>query len=254
MQVTFLGTGTSMGIPMIGCECEVCKSTDEKNKRLRTSVWIQKEDINIIIDTGIDFRQQALRANINTIDAVLFTHHHVDHVFGLDDLRPINCMQKKRVQVFSNQHTYNHLERIYRYVFKNACHYSDIPEIDFKLIEDQSFTFRNIKIIPIPVIHGELTILGFRIGNFAYCTDVSVIPESTYSLLTGLDILVLGALRNRPHPTHFTINKAVEEAKKIGARRTYLVHLSHEIEHVSLEKSLPQDIQPAYDGLVLTSV
>ena len=253
MQITFLGTGTSMGIPMIGCNCVVCQSTDERNKRLRTSVWIKIEDSNIIIDTGIDFRQQALRADINTIDAVLFTHHHVDHVFGLDDLRPINYLQKKRVQVFSNQHTYDHLERIYKYVFKNTCQYSDIPEIDFQLINDQSFYFKNIKIIPTPVLHGELTILGFRIGNFAYCTDVNIIPESTYSLLDGLDILVLGALRNRPHPTHFTIDKAVEEAKKIRAKRTYLVHLSHEIEHVSLENSLPDNILPAYDGLVLTS-
>jgi phosphoribosyl 1,2-cyclic phosphate phosphodiesterase len=249
LQVTFLGTGTSMGIPMIGCQCKVCQSKDPSDKRTRTSVWLEINGINIIIDTGIDFRQQALRENISTVDAVLFTHHHVDHIFGLDELRAINFLQKKSVAIYSSAHTYQHLKRVYKYVFDNSCYPSDTPEIDHQLIDEDPFQVFNIEIIPVPLFHGELPVFGFRIGNFSYCTDVSRIPPESYELLQGSDVVVLGALRDRPHPTHFTIEQAVEEAQKIGAKKTYLVHLSHEVGHQELIARLPENVQPAFDSL-----
>ena len=249
MQVTFLGTGTSMGIPMIGCQCKVCQSKDPRDKRTRTSVWLKINGINIIIDTGIDFRQQALRENISTVDAVLFTHHHVDHIFGLDELRAINFLQKKSVAIYSSAHTYQHLKRVYKYVFDNSCYPSDTPEIDHQLIDEDPFQVFNIEIIPVPLFHGELPVFGFRIGNFSYCTDVSRIPPESYELLQGSDVVVLGALRDRPHPTHFTIEQAVVEAQKIGAKKTYLVHLSHEVGHQELIARLAENVQPAFDGL-----
>ena len=249
MQVTFLGTGTSMGIPMIGCQCKVCQSKDPRDKRTRTSVWLKINGINIIIDTGIDFRQQALRENISTVDAVLFTHHHVDHIFGLDELRAINFLQKKPVAIYSSDHTYQHLKRVYKYVFDNSCYPSDTPEIDHQLIDEDPFQVFNIEIIPVPLFHGELPVFGFRIGNFSYCTDVSRIPPESYELLQGSDVVVLGALRDRPHPTHFTIEQAVVEAQKIGAKKTYLVHLSHEVGHQELIARLAENVQPAFDSL-----
>jgi len=249
LQVTFLGTGTSMGIPMIGCQCKVCQSKDPRDKRTRTSVWLKINGINIIIDTGIDFRQQALRENISTVDAVLFTHHHVDHIFGLDELRAINFLQKKSVAIYSSAHTYQHLKRVYKYVFDNSCYPSDTPEIDHQLIDEDPFQVFNIEIIPVPLFHGELPVFGFRIGNFSYCTDVSRIPPESYELLQGSDVVVLGALRDRPHPTHFTIEQAVVEAQKIGAKKTYLVHLSHEVGHQELIARLAENVQPAFDGL-----
>ena len=251
MRVTFLGTGTSMGIPMIGCKCKVCQSEDPKDKRTRTSVWIESDGINIIIDTGIDFRQQALREKISAVDAVLFTHHHVDHIFGLDELRAINFLQKKSVAIYSSERTYQHLKRVYKYVFDDSCYPSDTPQIDHELIDEDPFPLYNIEIIPIPLLHGKLPLFGFRIGQFAYCTDVSHIPAESYDLLQDLDVLVLGALRYRPHPTHFTIQLAREEAQKIGAKMTYLVHMSHEVGHRELVDRLPDDVQPAFDGLRL---
>ncbi len=252
MRIEFLGTGTSMGIPMIGCGCEVCRSADPHDKRLRTSVWVRTAGKNIIIDTGIDFRQQALRAGISGVDAVLFTHHHADHIFGLDDLRPINILQKRPVPVYSTRQTAENLRRIYRYIFDEDSNYpSDIPRIRSHIISEQPFRIGGIEILPVPVWHGELPVLGFRIGNFAYCTDVSRIPAESYSRLANLDVLVLGALRYRPHPTHLTIEQAVSEAQKIKAKRTFLVHLSHEVSHRQLVQDLRPDIRPAFDGQVL---
>ncbi|HFE65503.1 MAG TPA: MBL fold metallo-hydrolase [Caldithrix sp.] len=252
MKITFLGTGTSMGVPIIGCNCEVCRSDDPRDKRLRTSVLIHHRGKNIVIDTGSDFRQQALRANIATLDAILFTHHHVDHVFGLDEIRPINYLRQKTVSVFLSQDTLDYLKKIYSYIFARPQHYKDLPRIQWQVLNGSPFIIDDIPVTPIPLLHGCLPILGYRIGNFAYCTDVSEIPAESYPLLAGLEVLVLGALRYRPHPTHFTIEQAVEEAQKIAARKTYLVHMSHEVSHQKLSGSLPDTIQPAYDGLVVT--
>ncbi len=251
MRITFLGTGTSVGVPMIGCRCDVCRSSDPADKRLRTSVWIEMKGHNIIIDTGIDFRQQALRAGIPTIDEVLFTHHHADHIFGMDDLRPINFLQKKNVRIYANQQTLENLKRVYTYVFNSGDAPSDIPKVDVHIFDDRPFFIDDIEIIPVPLQHGKLRITGFRIGGFAYCTDVSGIPDESYPLLQNLDTLVLGALRDRPHPTHFTIDRAIRESQKISARQTFFVHMSHEISHRQLSERLPSGMMAAYDGLVL---
>ena len=252
MKVTFLGTGTSMGIPMIGCHCDTCLSSDPHDKRLRTSVWIHKNEKHIIIDTGIDFRQQALRHRIPSIDAVLFTHHHVDHIFGLDELRPINFLQKKTVQIFGTSETREQLRRVYPYVFEAGNCPSDVPKIEYQCFGNNRFTFENIEITPIPLYHGKLPVMGFRIDNFAYCTDVSRIPKSSYERLENLDVLVLGALRDSPHPTHFTLNEAVEEARRIAARQTYFVHMSHELSHKEMVSRLPGNMKPAFDGLKIS--
>jgi phosphoribosyl 1,2-cyclic phosphate phosphodiesterase len=252
LEVTFLGTGTSMGIPMIGCRCATCTSTDRRDKRLRTSVWIKHNDKHIIIDSGIDLRQQALANKIPSVDAVLFTHHHVDHIFGLDELRPINFLQQKTVVAYGTEQTRDHLNRVYPYVFEGHNCPSDVPKIDFRTIDDAPFHLDNLEIIPIPLFHGELSVMGFRLDRFAYCTDVSRIPDESYKLLSDLDVLVLGALRNSPHPTHFTLLEAVEEARRIGASKTYFVHMSHELRHKSMLQQLPPDMKPAYDGLKLS--
>ncbi len=251
LHITFLGTGTSMGVPMIGCDCAVCRSDDPRDRRLRASVWLQVNGSSIIVDAGIDFRQQALRAGISTVDAVLVTHHHVDHIFGLDDLRPINFREKKPVRLYATAECLQHIKRIYSYVFDGYPHKSDVPVLEPHLFGREPFRVRGITVTPIPLLHGDLPIVGFRIGDFAYCTDVSEILQESYPLLTDLQVLVLGALRQRPHPNHFTIDQAVAEARKIGARQTYLVHMGHTVSHRELEQKLPAHIQPAYDGLEL---
>jgi phosphoribosyl 1,2-cyclic phosphate phosphodiesterase len=251
MKVTFLGTGTSTGIPLIGCRCATCQSNDPKDKRLRTSVWLETPSLSVIIDAGIDFRQQALIHKITNVDAVLYTHHHVDHIFGLDELRPINFIQNKTINIFGTILTLEHLRRIYPYVFDGQNYPSDIPKIKYYTFEDRPFQLGNLTVIPIPVYHGELLIHGFRIGNFAYLTDLNHIPAESYPLLERLEVLVLDALRDRPHPTHFTLEQALNEARKIGARKTFLVHMSHELSHLQMLERLPPEIQPAFDGLQL---
>jgi phosphoribosyl 1,2-cyclic phosphate phosphodiesterase len=252
MEVTFLGTGTSMGIPMIGCRCETCSSPDPRDKRLRTSVWIHYNDKHVIIDSGIDFRQQALEQRIPSIDAVLFTHHHVDHIFGLDELRPINFLQNKTVIAYGTAQTKEHLKRVYPYVFEGHNCPSDVPKIEYRIFDNTPFKIDDLEIIPIPLFHGELPVTGFRLGSFAYCTDVSRIPKESYELLRDLDVLVLGALRNSPHPTHFTLTEAVEEARNINAAKTYFVHMSHELRHKNMLEQLPVNMAPAFDGLKIS--
>ena len=254
MRITFLGTGTSMGIPMIGCRCQTCTSQDPRDTRLRTSLWIEVGDKNIVIDTGIDFRAQALKWRIQTVDTVLFTHHHVDHIFGLDELRPINFLQKKTVQVFSDAQTLSELKRIYPYVFDGEGCPSDIPKINHQTFNNKPFRVEEIMVTPIPLLHGNLPITGFRIGTMAYCTDVSFIPDESYDLLRNLDVLILGALRDTPHPTHFNLKEAEKEAQKIGAKKTYFVHMSHELSHSNMLQRLPSQMAPAYDGLQINLI
>lgn len=248
MKITFLGTGTSHGIPVINCTCPVCKSKNPKNKRLRASILIEIQDKNILIDTSPDFRQQFLRKKVNRIDAVLFTHVHADHIFGLDDLRQFCWTHKEHIPIYGNQNSIDHLQNIFTYAFGMGEFKIGVPNLKAHIING-TFKFKQIDIIPITLLHGKNEIFGYRINNFAYCTDVSKIPEKSYELLRDLDVLVLDALRIKPHPTHFSLKQAVMEAKKINARQTLFTHMNHTIEHIKDERELPNAMKFAYDGL-----
>lgn len=249
MKVTFLGTGTSQGVPVIGCNCTVCKSLDFRDKRFRTSVHIQIGELSLVIDTGPDFRTQILRSGVTSLDAVLYTHEHKDHTAGLDDIRPFNFMQQKDMPIFGKPQVMEQIKREFAYIFSGK-RYPGVPQVEAIEIDESAFTIGGIKIIPIPVMHYKLPILGFRIGNFTYITDANIIPEKSLKLIEGTEILVLNALQRDPHISHFTLDEAVEMAKKIGARETYFTHISHKLGlQNSVDKELPAGISLAYDGL-----
>lgn len=240
-----------MGVPMIGCECRVCQSQDPRDKRTRTSVLVKKDGLQILVDTSADHRQQMLRAGIRDLDAVIYTHYHVDHILGMDDLRSLNIINRKSIPIYASPETLERIKHTFLYAFTEQAYVSDVPRVIPHVINSEPFFVENLKIIPIPLLHGELPIFGFRIGNFAYCTDVNKIPDESYSLLDNLEVLILGALRFKPHPTHFTIGEAVREAQKIGAKKTYLTHLSHGVLHAEAEEQLPDNIRLCYDELRL---
>lgn len=249
MKVTFLGTGTSTGVPIPTCDCAVCRSDDPRNKRLRPSVRLEWDGHSVLIDTSTDLREQALRYEIRRIDAVLYTHAHADHVLGLDELRQYNWRQRGPIPAYGSARTLAALARIFWYVFEDDDHPGTRPAIERQPVE-RPFTLLGREVVPIPLLHGPLPILGYRLGRFAYLTDVSEIPETSYPLLEGLDLLVLSGLRERPHPTHLTIDAAVSEAEKIGARETRLTHMSHEVDHGTISARLPRGVDLAYDGQV----
>jgi phosphoribosyl 1,2-cyclic phosphate phosphodiesterase len=250
MKVTILGTGTSQGIPVIGCTCRTCHSTNTKDNRLRTSALIEVDGQNILIDTSADFRQQMLMNHKDDVDAVLFTHHHIDHIAGLDDLRQINQQKDKFIELYGNSLTIDELSVTFRYVFdERLIEHKAVPLVHMHKIENKPFKIKDTEIIPIEVIHGRLPIYGYRIKNFAYITDASLIPESEEHKLYGLDVLVLNALRERPHPTHFTIEQATKLALKYGAKKAYFTHMTHEVFHDEVNEALPINIELGYDGL-----
>ena len=252
MRVTFLGTGTSTGVPVVGCRCAVCRSEDPRNKRLRQSVKIEANDRVFLIDTTPDLRTQLLRHPTERLDFVLFTHSHADHLMGLDDVRPFNFFQRRPVVAFANPMTVKAIRRAFSYIWdSNTQVGGGKPQIDLREI-DAPFEHEGIQITPIPVAHGEWTILGYRIGPFAYITDTNGIPPESELLLRGVETLALDGLRVGPaHPTHFVIDEAIAAARRIGARMTYLIHLAHEIDHGAVEEKLPDGFRLAYDGLVL---
>jgi phosphoribosyl 1,2-cyclic phosphate phosphodiesterase len=251
MRVTFLGTGTSTGVPVIGCHCRVCTSDNPKNVRLRQSVAIESNGKHFLIDTTPDLRLQLLRYPIPRLDFVLFTHSHSDHLMGLDDIRPFNFRQREPVHAFASSTTASAIRRAFAYIWDDSQVGGGKPQLIVHEV-DSAFTHEGIEVVPIPVAHGNWTIFGFRIGRFAYLTDTNGVPESSMKLLEGVEVLALDGLRPAPaHPTHFTIGQAVECAQKIGARETWLIHLAHEVEHDEVDAALPAGVRVAYDGLVL---
>src|SRR5262245_44937642 len=248
MRVTFMGSGTSMGVPTIGCECVVCSSNDPKNKRTRPSLLIQTGDSNLLIDTATDFRQQAIRENLKRVDAVLYTHGHADHILGLDDLRPFNYFQKMHIPCFGNEPTMNYICSMFAYVFSNPQPGGSIPRIEPHVISDR-FEYLDVEIQPLPVLHGKIPVNGYRIGNLSYITDCSEIPDSTYGLLQGTSVLILGVLRYEPHQTHLNVDAALEIIRRVGPHQTYFTHLSHDFDHERANAELPDGVNLSYDGL-----
>lgn len=250
VEVLVLGSGTSHGVPMIGCDCPVCTSQDPRDRRTRPSVFLRAGDAHLLVDTAPELRQQCVDHGIRRLDAVLFTHHHADHVVGLDDLRRFNWLKRGPVNCYANQRTWSSLHKMFSYAFEQRTDDpTSRPVLHWHTIQDEPFEVEGQVIIPIPVLHGTLPILGFRIGNFAYCTDCSEIPPASLDRLRNLEVLILDGLRNTPHPTHFNLEQAVEMARVIGARRTYFTHIAHELMHLPTNLQLPQGMELAYDGL-----
>jgi len=249
--VTFLGTGTSAGVPMIGCDCPICMSKDPRDKRLRSSVMITSGTDNFVIDTGSDFRQQMLRENVKTLAAVIFTHEHKDHIAGMDDIRAFNFLTQKPVHVYANDLTELALRREFPYVFADLK-YPGVPEIDLHKITNIPFTINTTRFTPVEVLHYKLPVFGYRVGGFTYITDANFISEEEKEKIKGCDVLVLNALRKQPHPAHFTLQEAVSLAQELKVGKAYFTHISHMLgTHEEIEKDLPENIFLAYDGLRL---
>lgn len=250
MKITFLGTGTSQGVPMIGCNCSVCGSNDLRDKRLRSSILVEWGDSTIVVDTGPDFRYQMLRAGVAHLDAVLYTHEHTDHVAGLDDVRAFNYFQKGSMPLYASEHTEEDLRRRFAYAFGN---YPGVPAIEFVRINDNGFKVKGHEIMPISVMHRELQTYGFRFGDFTYITDANHIPPQAEEKIKGTKVLVLNALRHEPHYSHFTLEEAMAEAERLGVEQVYYTHISHQLgKHEEIESSLPAWARLAYDGLELS--
>ena len=253
MIVTFLGTGTSTGVPVIGCHCETCGSSDPRDKRWRTSVYLRFDDGRaVLVDATPDLRAQALRFGVDRVDLILLTHAHADHVLGLDDVRVYNFRQRAAIPCQGDARTLSQVRQMFGYVFDPSTPKGGgLPQLTLAPIGGP-FSFGPTVMIPVPIRHGRLPILGYRIGAFAYLTDCSEIPESAWSQLEGVDVLVLNALRHRAHSTHFNIDQAVEAAGRINARHTFFTHMSHELLHEKTCGDLPPGMALAYDGLTVT--
>lgn len=252
MNITFLGTGTSQGVPVIGCSCEVCTSLDFRDKRLRSSVQVEVLNQSFVIDTGPDFRQQMLRERVKRIDAILFTHAHRDHTAGLDDVRAYNFMQKMDMPVYGRQQVLDQLKIEYAYAFVKDS-YPGIPRLLLNLIEEDSFVINGVQVMPLPVLHLKLPVLGFRFENFSYITDANYIPDGTMEKLKGTEILVLNALQREPHISHFNLKEALSMIERISPKKTFLTHISHKLgRHADVSKELPANVMLAYDGMQLT--
>jgi phosphoribosyl 1,2-cyclic phosphate phosphodiesterase len=251
MKITFLGTGTSQGIPVIACGCEVCTSSNPKDNRLRVSVMIEVDGKNIVIDSGPDFRQQMLRENVKTLEAVVFTHEHKDHVAGLDDVRAFNYFSGKHMDVYANEQVQVALKREFHYVFSGA-NYPGIPRINVIDIDTAPFDVSGVKFIPIQVLHYKLPVLGFRVNDFTYITDANFISDEEIEKIKGTKVLVLNALRREKHISHFTLEEALELVKKINPEKAYFTHISHQLGlHDEVSKELPANVELAHDGLVV---
>ena len=253
MRLTFLGTGTSTGVPSIACNCETCTSDDPRDKRLRVSVLIEHQGQTVIVDTSSDFRQQALKIGLKHLDAVLITHCHADHIFGLDDIRPLN-FRHGALGLYTNERAWKDIRRIFQYVFQPTHFGGGLPQIvPHTVVDGASFCFGpDLLVTPLEVIHGRLPVVAYRFNDFAYATDLSEIPPSTIDGLRDLDVLVLDCLRIRPHETHLWLEKALLYVEELKPKRAYFTHITHEVKHERDSKLLPENVEWAYDGLILS--
>jgi phosphoribosyl 1,2-cyclic phosphate phosphodiesterase len=248
--LTVLGSGTSMGVPTIGCDCAVCNSSDPHDRRTRPSVLIEYAGRVVLIDTTPDFREQAIREHIRRLDAIIYTHSHADHILGLDDVRPLSFHRQGKIPLYVHRHTIPTLTRMFQYIFEEDYKFGGLAQVELKIIDGPLELF-DAHFIPIPVVHGDTEIHGYRVGSAAYLTDFSDIPAASKELLRGLDILFLDALRHRPHPTHSTVENSVRLAQELEARRTFFTHISHDLPHEKTNAVLPENVRLAYDGLKL---
>jgi phosphoribosyl 1,2-cyclic phosphate phosphodiesterase len=254
LKITFLGTGTSHGVPMIGCDCAVCGSTDPRDKRLRPSVLVETDEgKSLLVDSGPDLRTQALAYGVRRVDALLFTHGHADHILGLDEIRRFNSLQRQSMACFADPRTLGEIRKVFGYAFDpDTPRGGGLPQLELFAIAGP-FCIGKQEVVPVPIFHGDRPILGLRFGAFAYLTDCSRIPDESWPLLEGLDVLVLDALRDKPHPTHFSLNEAVAAAQRIAPKRTYFTHMCHDLGHAATSARLPEGVGLAYDGLVITA-
>ena len=250
MEILFLGTGTSTGVPSLCCQCEVCRSKDVRNKRLRSSILVRENEHTILVDTSTDLRQQCLRYDVRKVDTVLYTHHHADHVHGIDELRSFNFFNKTVIPCYGNQHTIYNLKKNFSYIFGVAEQIGGgIPQLTPHILEDKTYNFGGISVTPLEIQHGKLLINGFRFRDCAYITDCSGIPEHTMQKIQGLKLLVLNALGFKSHATHFNLRQALEMAKTIQAERTLLTHINHQFDFENISKNLPKNVELATDGM-----
>lgn len=248
--LTVLGSGTSMGVPTIGCDCRVCTSPDPRDRRTRPSVMVQYGGRTVLIDTTPDFREQAIRERIHNVDAVLYTHAHADHVLGLEDLRPLSFRREDKIPLFAHEPTAQLLRDIFRYIFENKYKYGTMARVELNPIAGPLELF-GARFEPVKVLHGDAEIYGFRFGSAAYLTDFSAIPPESMPQVRGLDVLFLDALRHTPHPTHSTVENSVRLVEELGPRRAFFTHISHELPHEETNAALPPHVRLAHDGLKL---
>jgi len=248
--LTVLGSGTSMGVPTIGCTCAVCHSTDPHDRRTRPSALIEYAGKVVLIDTTPDFREQAIREGITTIDAVLYTHSHADHILGIDDLRPLSYHRDGKIPLYARPEAADYIRNMFRYIFDADYKFGGLARLELKPV-DGPFDLFGAKVEPIPVIHGESEIYGFRLGSAAYLTDFSQIPEASFSRLQGLDVLFLDGLRYKPHPTHSTVENSIRIADRLKAKRVFFTHICHDLPHEATNATLPPQVRLSYDGMKL---
>jgi phosphoribosyl 1,2-cyclic phosphate phosphodiesterase len=250
-RVTFLGTGTSHGVPMIGCACSVCTSSDPRDRRWRPSIYLELPDLAVLVDTSTDLRAQALHFRVPRVDAILFTHGHADHVMGLDEVRRYNALQGGSIPCYADADTVADLRRTFAYIFDSTRRAGGgVPRVQLFTLCG-AFCLGSTEVVPVPLLHGRRSIYGYRVGTFAYLTDCSSIPDGSWHLLAGVDLLVLDALRHRPHPTHLTVEQAVRIAERIGPSRAYFTHIAHDLPHAGTCALLPGGVELAYDGLIV---